>query len=141
MTATFLSSAARLAWAAALLLAAGGCLVNDGEFDQAQSRQESLEAELSRLLKENDQMNRELSRLYADREILSAHVAMTAAVALHNRVTERFRPAPPAPAAPAPARAAAPRPAAPRPASSSPAPAPAEAGFQSRPSGAVDWGQ
>ena len=140
MKSIFLSAAARLAWTAAWLLAAGGCLVNDGEFDQAQSRKESLETELSRLAKENDLLNHELGRLYADREILSAHVAMTAAVSLHNRVMDRFRPPPPAPA-PAPARPAPAKPARPASPSGSPAPAPAEAGFPSRPTGAVDWGQ
>ena len=139
MTSNFLSVAARLARTAALLLAAAGCLVNDGEFDQAQSRKESLEAELSRLAKENDLLNHELSRLYADREILSAHVAMTAAVSLHNRVMDRFRPPPPP--APAPAKPAPARPSRPASAAPAPAPAPAEAGFPSRPTGAVDWGQ
>jgi hypothetical protein len=136
MAATFLSSSARLAGTAALLLAVGGCLVNDSEFDQLQRRTESLRTELSRLLQDNDQLNRELNRLYNDREVLSGHVAMTAAVALHNQVTARLRPAPPAPAPAAPPRPSAPA----RPAAAAPS-APAEAGFQSRPSGAVDWGQ
>jgi hypothetical protein len=123
----------------ALFLAVGGCLVNDSEFDQAQSRQESLTAELSKLRQNNDQLNRELGRLYSDREILSGHVALVAAVALHNQVTDKIRPAPaPAPARPAPAKPA--RPAAP-PAPSALPPVPAEIGFQGRPGGAVDWGQ
>jgi hypothetical protein len=124
----------------ALLLAVGGCLVNDSEFDQALSLKESLTAELSQLRQSNDQLNRELGRLYSDREILSGHVALTAALALYNRMTDKIRPAPaPAPVKPAPAKPARPAQAAPPPAALPPVPP--GLGFQSRPGGAVDWGQ
>jgi outer membrane murein-binding lipoprotein Lpp len=149
-----LGRAARLAGTAGLFLAACGCLVNSEEFDQARSLKESLRAEVSRLRQDNDQLSHEINRLYSDREILSGHVAMTAAVALHNRLTGGVRPAPPAaaPARPTPPRAA---PAA-RPAGggarggASPTPAapggtavdtPLPSVDGGRPSGAVDWGQ
>ncbi|MDR2725512.1 MAG: septum formation initiator family protein [Candidatus Adiutrix sp.] len=93
--------AARLAGVAALFLAASGCLVNEDEFDQARRRREALSAELSRLRQGNDQLKHEINRLYNDRETLSGHVAMTAAVALHNQVTARLRPVQPPPALPA----------------------------------------
>ena len=162
MAAPPLSITARLAAAAALLLAGGGCLVNSDEYEEAQRRKETLRAEVSKLRQDNDQLNHEINRLYADREIISGHVAMTAAVALHNQMTAGTRPAPPA-AAPAPAARPAP--------ASRPAPAarPAETGARSaaappppppgetwtgardadpsppaglnRPGGAVDWGR
>ena len=149
-----LNPAARLAVALALLLAAGGCLVNEDEFDRARQRKESLGNELSRLRQDNDRLNHEINRLYTDREILSGHVAMTAAVALHNGLTARLRPAQPtaAPARPAqttrPAttRPAQAQPAQPpvqttRPAQTQPPPAPP---VRNLPGGAVDlggWGQ
>ena len=140
------SSAARLAGAAALLLAAFGCLVNEDEFDQARRQREALSAELSKLRQGNDQLKHEINRLYNDREILSGHVAMTAAVALHNQMTARLRPAQPAAApvrqATPPARQSPP----PRPAQTTPpAPPPSTAPPAARNlPGAVDlgdWGQ
>jgi hypothetical protein len=133
-----------MALAAVLLLAAGGCLVDDAEFDQALERKDALRTELFKLRQSNDQLNQEISRLYADREVLSSHVAMTAAVALHNLMMPRVRPSPPPPA-PAPARrpAQTARPPA-RPAQTQPAltvPPPLDTGLRQRPPGAVDWGQ
>jgi hypothetical protein len=158
MAAPPLSITARLAAAAALLLAAGGCLVDSDEFEEAQRRKENLRAEVSKLRQDNDQLNHEINRLYADREIISGHVAMTAAVALHNQMTAGIRPAQPA-AAPAPAARPAtpvsrPAPAArpaetgarggavppPPPAAQDADPPPTPAGLN-RPSGAVDWGR
>jgi len=148
------SLAPRLAGAAVLFLAIGGCLVNEDEFDRARQRKESLGNELSRLRQDNDRLNHEINRLYTDREILSGHVAMTAAVALHNRLTARVRPAQPA-AAPVARPAQATRPATPRPVQTQPAqpaqttrpaqtqPPPAPP-VRNLPGGAVDlggWGQ
>ena len=151
---------ARLAGTAALILAASGCLVNNEEFDQAQRRKEALWTELSKLRQDNDQLTHEINRLYSDREILSGHVAMTAAVALHNRIMAELRPTAPtaAPAQtptarPASARSASarqaqpqtPRPGtgvAPPPPSAAPANTPpSQPVIRNRPSGAVDWGQ
>ncbi|MCL2029059.1 MAG: hypothetical protein FWG97_01360 [Deltaproteobacteria bacterium] len=137
-----------LAFAAALFLS--GCLVKDDEFDEARQLKESLTAELVKLRQSNDHMNHEISRLYADREVLSGHVAMTAAVALHNSFTTRILPPPPPP--PRPPQTPAVRPARPPQATAPPPPPggawpitpppfpPGEAP-RPRPSGAVDWGQ
>ena len=138
-----LDIAARLAGTAVLLLAAGGCLVNEDEFDQAQRRKEQMQAELARLRQGNDQLNQEIGRHYADREILSGHVALTAAVSLHNRLTARVRPAPP------PAQPQTTRPAQTTRPTTVPPPPPGGGGRtpSSPPSayrpggGAVDWGQ
>ena len=156
-----LGLAARLAGTAALLLALGGCLVNSEEFDQAQRLKETLWTELSRQRQDNDQLKHEINRLYSDREILSGHVAMTSAVALHNYMTARTRPASPE-AAPAPPPQA-PRPAPPARPASAPRPAAAQTARPAAPppppaapplppasdtltppvirSRAVDWGQ
>ena len=166
MAAPFFGFAARLAGTAALLLAASGCLVNNEDFDQAQRRKEDLWAELLRLRQDNDQLKHEINRLYSDREILSGHVAMTTAMALHNQMVGLVRPAAPQ-AAPVPASRPAQIPAT-RPAQSGQAPRPTQAPrpgtggapqtqpppqaapadtpppspvIRSRPSGAVDWGQ
>ena len=122
MAGRHLDLAARLAGTTALLLVIGGCLVNEDEFDQARLRKEALSGELSKLRQGNDQLNHEINRLYHDREILSGHVAMTAAVALHNELTARFRPAPPPVA------------------TGFDPPPPADIRIRP-PSGAVDWGQ
>jgi hypothetical protein len=91
-------------------------------------------------------LKHEINRLYNDREILSGHVAMTAAVALHNQMTARLRPAQSAAApvrqATPPARQSPP----PRPAQTTPpAPPPSTAPPAARNlPGAVDlgdWGQ
>jgi hypothetical protein len=144
---------ARLAGTAALILAASGCLVNNEEFNQAQRRKEALWTELSKLRQDNDQLTHEINRLYSDREILSGHVAMTMAVALHNRIIAEVRPAAPPPAPAPAARPATARPAGPqtpRPGTGvaqSPPPAatantpPPQPVIRNRPSGAVDWGQ
>jgi hypothetical protein len=139
-----LGLAARLAGPVVLLLAVSGCLVADDEFEEAQRRKEVLGAELSKLRLENDQLNREISRLYADREVISAHVAMSAAIALHNQMTAGLRQTPPpaqARPAAAPARPAG-QPQAARPPQPTPPPqtAPGLPAFPAgaRPPGAVD---
>ena len=134
-----------LVMAAALFLS--GCLVNDDEFERARRQKEALTAELAKLRQSNDQLHQEISRLYADREVLSGHVAMTTAVALNNRLMPRVRPAAP-PAAPARPPQPPPRPAArppqvspgPAGAGASPPPPPGDA-VRPRPGGAVDWGR
>jgi hypothetical protein len=143
MAAPPLNLAARLAGAAVLLLAAGGCLVNSDEYNEARSQKEALRTELAKLRLGNDQLAQDIARLYTDREILSGHVAMIAALTLHNQMTTGFRPAPPPLSAIPAARPAA---QAPRPARTSPPPAPAGTADApptgiSRPGGAVDWGQ
>ena len=99
--------------ALALGLAVGGCQVNNEELEQAQRQKEALQAELSKLQQGNDQLNQEITRLYGDREVISSHVALTAALTLHNRLAGELgkpRPAPPAAAQTPPARPPAPPP-------------------------------
>ncbi|MDR3038955.1 MAG: septum formation initiator family protein [Candidatus Adiutrix sp.] len=98
-----------------LILAAGGCLVDNEEYDQAQRQWTALRTELQKLRQGNDQLNQEIARLYGDCEVLSSHVAMTAASALHSRLAAgpAPRPVPVTVAAPAARPAAAARPARP----------------------------
>lgn len=65
---------AAAAAALGLLLAAGGCLVDNEEYDQAQRQWTALRNEIQKLRQGNDQLNQEIARLYGDCEVLSSHV-------------------------------------------------------------------
>lgn len=76
---------------AALALFTAGCLVGNDEYDQASRERDDYRSQLQSLRLSNDQMNKDISQLYADCDSLNSQLSVLAALSIHDKYTEGLR--------------------------------------------------
>ncbi len=94
------------AWLLAVALGAGlmlgGCWSGNDEYAQTKQERDEILGELQKLTRVNDHLNLEIGRLYNECDQLSTQVALTAALAIHDRFTaDLVKPKPVQPTPPA----------------------------------------
>lgn len=98
-----------------LLLAPGlvfsGCVVGNDEFEGAKRESDRYREESNATVTGNDQLNKEIAKLYNDCDSLSSQLAMVSSVSMHNRLTADIgKPKPvPQPTRPSPTATTRPR--------------------------------
>ena len=61
-----------------------GCFSNEADYDEVQAQRDDYRARLQTVYQANDQLNQEISSLYATCEILSTQLAMKMAMLVHR---------------------------------------------------------
>lgn len=68
-----------------------GCLVGSEEYDQASRERDEYRSQLQTMRLSNDQLNRDITNIYAECDALNSQLSILAALSIHDKYTDGLR--------------------------------------------------